>query len=122
MNTMSPYAEFKCDVFLGHNAKDKVRVRRLADRLRAAKLRVWFDEWAIKAGDNIPAKIEEGLKNTRACSNVPPDCLREGGCSAYHVMRSARTGPFALAALSTINLQPSTKPRPLNNERRFIPL
>ena len=33
---------FSYDVFLSHNAKDKPRVRRLAE------LRVWFDEWIIK--------------------------------------------------------------------------
>jgi len=32
---------------------------------RADGLRVWFDEWMLKAGDNIPAKIEEGLEHSR---------------------------------------------------------
>ena len=26
---------------------------------------MWFDEWEIKSGDSIPAKIEEGLKHSR---------------------------------------------------------
>ncbi len=39
--------EFQYDVFLSHNQADKPRVRRLAERLRAANLRVWFDEWII---------------------------------------------------------------------------
>jgi len=43
---------FSYDVFLSHNAKDKPRVRRLAERLQRAGLRVWFDEWIIKS-DNI---------------------------------------------------------------------
>jgi hypothetical protein len=42
---------FSYDVFLSHNAKDKPRVRRLAERLRQARLRIWFDEWIIKPGD-----------------------------------------------------------------------
>ena len=42
---------FKYDVFLSHNQADKPRVRRLAERLRAAGLRVWFDEWVIQPGD-----------------------------------------------------------------------
>jgi len=33
---------FSYDVFLSHNAKDKPRVRQLAE------LRVWFEEWIIK--------------------------------------------------------------------------
>ncbi len=28
-------------------------------------LRVRFDEWVLKAGDNIPAKTEEGLEHSR---------------------------------------------------------
>jgi hypothetical protein len=36
--------KFSYDVFLSHNAKDKPRVRRLAERLRDA-------EWIIKPGD-----------------------------------------------------------------------
>src|SRR5947207_1226969 len=57
--------EFKFDVFLSHSAKDKTLVRVVAERLRADGLRVWFDEWAIIPGDNIPAKIEEGLEQSR---------------------------------------------------------
>ena len=46
-------APFAYDVFLSHNTKDKPRVRKLAERLRAAGLRVWFDDWVIRAGDTI---------------------------------------------------------------------
>lgn len=37
--------DYPYDVFLSHNSKDKPRVRRLAERLEKAGLRVWFDEW-----------------------------------------------------------------------------
>jgi hypothetical protein len=57
--------DFKFDVFLSHSSKDKVVVRPLAKRLRADGLKVWFDEWEIKPGDSIPAKIEEGLEHSR---------------------------------------------------------
>jgi hypothetical protein len=56
---------FTHDVFLNHSAKDKAVVRPLAGRLRQNGLKVWFDEWVLKPGDNIPAKIEEGLEKTR---------------------------------------------------------
>jgi hypothetical protein len=26
---------------------------------------VWFDEWAVKPGGNIPAKVEQGLRHSR---------------------------------------------------------
>ena len=58
-------AVFTHDVFLSHSAKDKDVVRAVAERLRADGLRVWFDEWVLKAGDNISAKIEEGLEHSR---------------------------------------------------------
>src|SRR5215210_8748020 len=57
--------EFKHDVLLSHSAKDKAVVRDVAERLRKDGVKVWFDEWVLKAGDSIPAKIEEGLERSR---------------------------------------------------------
>ena len=51
---------FVFDVFLSHNSKDKEVVREIAERLRADGLRVWLDDWQIRPGDSIPAKIEDG--------------------------------------------------------------
>lgn len=56
---------FAFDVFLSHNHQDKPRVRRLAERLREAGLRVWFDAWVIKPGDDIYLAIERGLAAAR---------------------------------------------------------
>ena len=60
---------FPYDVFLSHSSKDKAVVRTLAERLRKDGLKVWpvppkrlreggFDEWVLKPGDSIPAKID----------------------------------------------------------------
>ena len=57
--------EFSYDVFLSHSNKDKHIVRPLAERLRNDGLRVWFDEWSIRAGDDVAQKTEEGLKQSR---------------------------------------------------------
>jgi hypothetical protein len=57
--------QFTHDVFLSHSSTDKVVVRDIAQRLRADGLRVWLDDWEIQPGDNIPAKIEEGLERSR---------------------------------------------------------
>jgi len=57
--------EFTFDAFLSHSSKDKAVVRAIAERLRADGLKVWFDEWMLKPGDSIPAKIEEGLERSR---------------------------------------------------------
>jgi hypothetical protein len=56
---------FDYDVFVSHSTKDKAVVRPLADRLRKDHLKVWFDEWVLKPGDSIPAKIQEGLEFSR---------------------------------------------------------
>ena len=58
--------DFPYDVFLSHRAKDKAVVRPLAERLRKDGVKGWFDEWVLKPGDSIPAKIEDGLE-ARAC-------------------------------------------------------
>ena len=57
--------DFHYDVFLSHNQADKPRVRRLAERLQAAGVRVWFDEWVINPGDDIYLAIERGLEASR---------------------------------------------------------
>ncbi|HRX54654.1 MAG TPA: toll/interleukin-1 receptor domain-containing protein [Verrucomicrobiales bacterium] len=65
--------DFAYDVFLSHSSKDKTVVRDLAERLRQDGVKVWFDEWVLKPGDSIPAKIEEGLERSRVlCASTPP--------------------------------------------------
>jgi hypothetical protein len=94
---------FPFDVFLSHNRADKPRVRRLAERLKGAGLRVWLDEWVIQPGDIISLKVEEGLEQSR----VLLLCL----------------SPAALAS-DWVALERSTAIHrdPTNADRRFIPL
>ena len=56
---------FSYDVFLSHSSKDKKVVRNIAERLREDGVKVWFDEWVLKPGDNIPKMIDDGLENSR---------------------------------------------------------
>lgn len=95
--------EFEYDVFLSRGAKDKAVARPLAERLRGEGLRVWFDEWVLRPGDSIPAKIEEGLE--RSC--VPVLCLSTIAFGSDRVR--LESGAFRACD-------------PLNWERRFIPL
>src|SRR5664280_1824285 len=95
--------DFQYDVFLSHSAKDKSVVRPLAERLREAGLRLWFDEWEIKPGDSIPAKIEEGLEHSR----VLVLCMSANAFGSDWAQLEAGTFRFR---------------DPLNKERRFIPL
>jgi hypothetical protein len=94
---------FKYDVFLSHNQADKPPIRRLAERLKAVRLRVWLDEWVIKAGDIIALKVDQGLEQSR----VLLLCI----------------SPAALAS-GWVALERSTAVHrdPANADRRFIPL
>ena len=95
--------DFQYDVFLSHSSKDKPVVRPLAERLRADGLKVWFDEWVLKPGDSIPAKIEEGLEHSR----VLVLCMSANAFGSDWAQLESGTFRFR---------------DPLNKERRFIPL
>ena len=52
----------KYDFFLSHASEDKQAIARpLYDALKAAGVTVWFDEAALKMGDSLRRKIDEGL-------------------------------------------------------------
>jgi hypothetical protein len=95
--------KFKYDVFLSHSAKDKAVARPLAERLREDGLTVWFDEWVLKAGDSIPAKIEEGLERSRVLVL----------CMSGHAFGS----DWAQLEAGMFRFRHS-----VNQDRRFIPL
>jgi len=93
--------EFLYDVFLSHNQADNPRVRRLAERLRAAGVRVWLDEWVIR--DIIAPKVDVGREQSRVlllC--ISPAALASGW--------------VALERSTTFHRDPA------NAGRRFIPL
>ena len=50
-------------IFLSHNHKDKPFVNRLAKDLEAQGFSVWIDEFEIKLGDSLIAKIRHGIDN-----------------------------------------------------------
>lgn len=54
------------DVFISHASEDKETVvRPLANALREAGLRVWFDEFELRMGDSLRRTIDKGLANSR---------------------------------------------------------
>ena len=95
--------DFIYDVFVSHNKKDKPQVLRLAQRLRDAGLRVWYDDWSIAAGEIIALKVDEGLEQSR----VLLLCLSPNALASNWV---------ALERSTAIHRDPS------NLGRRFIPL
>lgn len=94
---------FTYDVFLSHNSQDKPRVRELAEQLKRSGLRVWFDEWVIKAGDDIYLAIERGLEAAR----VQVLCLSAAALGSDWVSLERSTVLFR---------------DPTNKGRRFVPL
>lgn len=74
-----------------------------AAKLRAAGLRVWFDEWVIRPGDDIYLAIERGLEAARA----QVLCLSPTALGSEWVTLERSTVLFR---------------DPSNTGRRFIPL
>lgn len=50
-------------IFLSHNHKDKLFVRKLAERLNAHGIRTWVDEAEIRVGDSLITKIESAIQD-----------------------------------------------------------
>jgi hypothetical protein len=53
-------------VFLSHSEHDKPAVEALAIALRARGIDVWLDKWEIGAGDDIVARVNDGLEKAGA--------------------------------------------------------
>ena len=53
-------------VFVCHSSKDKPAVEKLAQALRERGIDAWLDKWEIGPGDDIVARINEGLEETQA--------------------------------------------------------
>lgn len=94
---------FRWDVFISHSSRDKARVLRLAEALRAAGLEIWLDDWVIQPGDDIYAAIEDGLEHSR----IQVLCLSQPANKSDWVKLERNTRLFQ---------------DPQNKERRFIPV
>src|SRR5688572_11655169 len=94
---------FAFDVFLSYSSKDRGEVRSLAERLRGDGVRVWFDEWELKPGDHIQARIEDALEKSR----VLVLCMSANAFGSDWTQLEAGVFRFR---------------DPLNRERRFLPV
>ena len=60
--TILQVEEYKYDVFLSHASEDKEDIARpLALALQQRGLRVWFDEFELRIGDKLIAKLNAGM-------------------------------------------------------------
>ncbi len=58
--------DYPYDVFLSHASEDKDSVARpLATVLQDHGLRVWYDEFELRVGDNLVAKLNAGIVASR---------------------------------------------------------
>ena len=110
---------FQYDVFLSHSAKDKAVVRPLAERLRQDGLKVWLDEWVLKPGDSLPAKIEEGLEHSRVLACPAVASLRR---RMYCMSANALGSDGRRLERSTVGRATPPFRDPANAGRSFIPL
>ena len=53
------------DVFLSHNRRQKPWVREFAQVLKAAGLKIFFDEESISPGEDIVRALESALENSK---------------------------------------------------------
>src|SRR6266508_214308 len=54
------------DAFICHASEDKDGfVRPLAERLRAERVEVWYDEFSLNVGDSLRRSIDRGLSQSR---------------------------------------------------------
>ncbi len=91
------------DVFLSHSKQDERVAQDLAERLQQEGLQVWFEPWAIVAGDSIPRQIDAGLENSRILLF----------CMSAHAFAS----DWAMLQTQTVRFSD-----PENRKRRMIPL
>jgi hypothetical protein len=54
------------DAFIAHACEDREAIARpLAEALRAKGLRVWYEEFSLRAGDSLRESIDRGLSRSR---------------------------------------------------------
>jgi hypothetical protein len=53
-------------VFISHSSRDKPAVEALAIALRERGIEAWLDKWMIGPGDDIVARINDGLEQAGA--------------------------------------------------------
>lgn len=74
------------DVFISHASEDKDEfVRPLANALEGCGLSVWYDEFALKIGDSLRRKIDQGLANSRFGIVVLSESFFKKGWTNYEL-------------------------------------
>lgn len=96
-------ADYKYDVFLSYSPKDKKKIDPIANHLAKEGIKVWFDAWEIRTGDNAEFKIEKGLEHSRTL--------------LFCISRNTFGNDWPYLERRIYRFKD-----PLNRDRRFIPL
>jgi small GTP-binding protein len=96
-------SSFKFDAFLSYSSKNWREVLSIAEQLKKAGLKIWFDQWMIKPGDDIQVKTDEGLEQSRVL--------------IFCMSKDSMDSDWALLESYTFRFRD-----PLNKDRRLIPL
>ncbi|MDT0651297.1 TIR domain-containing protein [Autumnicola edwardsiae] len=54
------------NVFISYSQKDKKYADLISEKLKSNGHDVWYDDWKLRAGDNLINKLEEGLRSADA--------------------------------------------------------
>jgi len=64
--TASVDSQHDWDVFISHASEDKDEIARpLAEALKKARLRLWYDEFSLNVGDSLRESIDRGLARSK---------------------------------------------------------
>lgn len=64
--TLDAEPEVEYDLFISHASNDKKDlVEPLVEALQALGVKVWYDNQALRVGDSLRKKIDQGLSNSR---------------------------------------------------------
>ena len=74
--------DFKYDIFLSHNSRDKAQVEKIAKRLLAVGLRPWLDRWNLAPGDTVSDALEKALTDI-PCAAL---CFGPADIGKWHIM------------------------------------
>jgi hypothetical protein len=76
LGAMEPIQYHSC--FINYSTKDEAFARRLHERMRAERLRVWFAPEDIQGGKKIHEQLESGVPQVKAtkCASAAPSSAR----------------------------------------------
>lgn len=106
-------------IFLSYTRSDEDWARQLAESLKNLGVDVWFDEWSIRAGDNIPDAIEQGLREADAVVLlISPESIQRP--NLFFELGAAIGSGKRVVALVPSDLDPADVPAPVRARKYLV--